>query len=168
MSHHVVQRLFERLRTTDAAVVHAELVDAFDWMPDLCLALAKSARSAAVQQLPVPTERGALVAERDTRSGVLNARTYMPRGYQARLDASVDTLLRWDAQQRVWDDARRPPIEPVVDAPENRWWWEPREPNPIQEPAWGPPPALAADVGGSARLPHWLDPSWNNPRLPLR
>lgn len=168
MSHHGVQRLFERLRTTDAAVVHAELVEAFDWMPDLYLKLAASARNAAVRQLPVPTKRGALLTERDIRSGLLNARTYMPRGYQARVDASVDTLLHWKAQARVWDDARRPPIEPVVDAPVNRWWWEARQPEPIQTRAWGPPPAFAAADEGVAQPPHWFDLSWSTPRLPLR
>jgi hypothetical protein len=121
VSHHVVERMFQRLVTTDTREVCEELGHGFVWSRLLQIELGIAADRARIVEIPIPTPRGALLARWDGAIRSFNARTWLRRGMNARVDASVALLERWRTEPRHG----RPlgaGFRALLEAPENAWW----------------------------------------------
>lgn len=121
ISHHAVERMYQRLRTSSHEVVRAELRKAMYWVPLLYCSAVPSRRSSAVHQLPVPAGRGVLRCVRDPEIGELEVRTFTLHRPDDRVAASVRSLQRW----HVLPSSERIDAFPaLMREPGNRWWRE--------------------------------------------
>ena len=127
ISHHAIERMYQRLRTNDHAVVLAELRSALGWTRSLRNAAMLSRRAIALHQLPVPTEHGALRCIVDPDRLEIEARTFTVNRPDGRVAASLQSLHRWMDAQRPVDDGGEPEAEFValMRDPANRWWRQP-------------------------------------------
>jgi hypothetical protein len=120
IGNHAVERMFERLGTDCIEEVRAELLAACNWLLRLHSVLLRKGKGAEVLQLPVPTRRGVLLTERAPDSGRLNVRTFLPRGWDRRADASLACLERWAAAGPADADAA---LHALFAEPVNAWWF---------------------------------------------
>jgi hypothetical protein len=120
IGNHAVERMFERLGTDCIEEVRAELLAACNWLLRLHSVLLRKGKGADVLQLPVPTRRGVLLTERAPDSGRLNVRTFLPRGWDRRADASLVCLERWAAAGPAGADAA---LQALFAEPGNAWWF---------------------------------------------
>lgn len=122
ISHHAIERMYQRLHTSSHAVVLEELRGALYWVAMLYSMAALTRRFAVINQLPVPTPRGVLRCHRDPLDGELEVRTFTPRRRGDRFDLSVQALLHWDELPR--EDGKAA-FAALLRHPANRWWREP-------------------------------------------
>jgi hypothetical protein len=121
ISHHAIERMYQRLRTSDHDEVMAELRGALWWVPLLQCAASLSPRSSTIHQLPIPSARGALRCIRDVARRELEVRTFTLRRPDDRVDRSVSALHRWGDLPA---DEREAAFGPLLREPANRWWRE--------------------------------------------
>lgn len=122
ISHHAIERMYQRLRTNSHETVMAELHSALGRTMLLRNAALTCSRAAIIHQLPVPTERGALRCVTDPRQMSIEARTYTLRRPGDRIDASVQSIRRWCG---LPPDDRESGFIHLLRDPANRWWREP-------------------------------------------
>jgi hypothetical protein len=120
IGNHAVERMFERLGTDCIEEVREELLAACNWLLRLHGVLLRKGPGAEVLQLPVPTRRGVLLTERAPDSGRLNVRTFLPRGWDRRADASLACLERWAAAGPAGTEAA---LHALFAEPDNAWWF---------------------------------------------
>lgn len=121
ISHHAIERMYQRLRTSSHADVLAELRGALYWVAMLYSMGTLTRRFAVINQLPVPTPRGVLRCHRDPLDGELEVRTFTPRRRGDRVDLSVQELQRWDERPARGGEAA---FAALLRHPANRWWRE--------------------------------------------
>ena len=126
VSHHVVERMFQRMVTTDVGEVCLELAHAFIWCRHLQIELAIAADHARILEFPIPSPHGVLLACRDPGTRRFNARTWLRRGMNARVDASVAMLEAWRQEPSKAGHPLGARFRILADAPANAWWREGR------------------------------------------
>ena len=131
VSHHVVERMFQRLGTTSTAEVRDELAMAFSWARLLQLELLFAVDQAGILELPIPSKRGVLLARRDPETRRFNARTWLRNGMNRRVDASVAALQRWHLEKDPDLDRRARSLVALADEPEHAWWRRNRAEAPV-------------------------------------
>ena len=131
VSHHVVERMFQRLRTTSTAEVSDELAVAFSWARLLQLELAFAMDQAGIVEFPIPSKRGVLLARRDPETRRFNARTWLRSGMNRRVDTSVAALQRWHVEKDPDLDRRARSLVALADEPEHAWWRRDRADGPV-------------------------------------
>lgn len=94
ISHHAIERMYQRLRTSSHDAVMAELRSALWWVPMLQLSALLSPRSLAIHQLPIPTAHGALRCIRDVTRAELEVRTFTLKRPEDRVHASLESMHR--------------------------------------------------------------------------
>jgi hypothetical protein len=125
ISHHAVERMYQRLRTSSHDEVLAELRKAMYWVALLYCSASLAPRSIAIRQLPVPAGRGVLRCVRGEADRLLEVRTFTLHRPGDRIDASVKSLQRWSARPVAEREAG---FRAVLREPGNRWWREPYAP----------------------------------------
>lgn len=123
ISHHAIERMYQRLRTSSHESVLAELRGALWWVSMLQCSAFLSPRSLTIHQLPIPTVRGALRCIRDVALGELEVRTFTVGRPGDRVDASLATLHRW-AEVVPGEGANERAFAALLREPANRWWRE--------------------------------------------
>ena len=125
ISHHAVERMYQRLRTSSHDVVLAELRKAMYWVPLLYCSARLAPRSVSIRQLPVPAGRGVLRCVRDEADRLLEVRTFtLPRPGD-RVEASVRSLQHWSD---LPIEEREAAFGALLREASNRWWREPYVP----------------------------------------
>lgn len=125
ISHHAVERMYQRLRTSSHDAVLAELRKAMYWVALLYCVADLTPRSASIRQLPVPAGRGVLRCVRDEEDRLLEVRTFTLRRPGDRVAASVKSLEHWSALPSAEREAA---FGALLREPGNRWWREPYVP----------------------------------------
>ncbi|MCW0202858.1 hypothetical protein [Rhodanobacter thiooxydans] len=95
LGQHAVERLFERLATTQHAAVRSELASALAWFDLLHSACQSLSHRARPKQLVVPTETGAFLGQLCSESGLVQIRTWVATGSNNRIDRSLAALHAW-------------------------------------------------------------------------
>lgn len=121
ISHHAIERMYQRLHTSSHQVVFDELRTALWWVPMLQGMSSQTRRSAVIHQLPVPTQRGVLRCIRDVEAGLLEVRTFTLNRTGSRFDRSLATLRRWQDLPR---EDRETGFAAMLRHCDNRWWRE--------------------------------------------
>lgn len=121
ISHHAVERMYQRLRTSSHDEVLAELRKAMYWVVALYCSASLAPRSIAIRQLPVPAGRGVLRCVRDEADQLLEVRTFTLHRPGDRVDASVKRLRQWSALPK---DEHEAAFNALLRDPANRWWRE--------------------------------------------
>ena len=129
VSHHVVERMFQRLVTTRTADVRDELAVAFSWARLLQVELAVAVEQARIVEFPIPSPRGVLLARRDPDTRRFNARTWLRNGMNRRVDASVAALQNWRTEADR--TARAAAFTTLASSPEHAWWQRARSARPV-------------------------------------
>lgn len=119
ISHHVVERMYERLRTNDHDVVIEELRGAMRTVAMLWSAACLTRRSVAIRQWLIPTEHGVLRCLRGHADGEVEARTFTLHKPGSRFDLSAQAVHRWLDEPRKGNDAG---FAALLRDPANRWW----------------------------------------------
>lgn len=126
ISQHAIERMFERIATTDKKHIMRELTIAAEWMHTLRNRCFQRCRNDPVLQLVVPCHGGNLLCTRDPSTGEIHARTWVNRGTKRRHDESADALEAWLASKGNRTDA----FEAMLAAPANTWFKQPYQPQP--------------------------------------
>lgn len=122
ISHHAVERMYQRLRTNDHHVVIEELRGAMRTVALLWSAAWLTRRSAAIRQWSIPTQHGVLRCLRGTEDGEVEARTFTLHRPGSRFDLSAQAVRRWQDASKDEDDAG---FAALLRDPANRWWRQP-------------------------------------------
>lgn len=122
VSHHAIERMYQRLRTNDHEVVVEELRGAMFSVAQLWSAASLTRRSAAIRQWLVPTRHGVLRCLRGAQDGEVEARTFTPYRPGSRFDLSAQAVRRWQDGAKEGDDAG---FAALLRDPANRWWRQP-------------------------------------------
>lgn len=124
VSHHAVQRMFERMGTTSKTAVLNELVSSSALMSKLMLASCISESSVRIQQIVVPTDGGALLCRVEKHRSCLDARSYIRQGTNRRIDASIQSILQWNKSMMAGLSKKDvgSKVAELVSRPENHWW----------------------------------------------
>jgi hypothetical protein len=125
ISHHAVERMYQRLRTSSHEAVLEELRKAMYWVALLYGAAGISPRSSTIHQLPVPAGRGVLRCVRDLEARELEVRTFTLARPGGKVDGSVRSLCRWSDLPR---ETREGAFAALLRDPANRWWRERYQP----------------------------------------
>lgn len=125
ISHHAVERMYQRLRTASHDEVMDELRGALRWVALLGSAAWLSRRGATINQLVVPTTRGALRCIRDPELGELEVRTFTLHRPDDRVAATIRSLHAWAEAPGTC----RAAFPALLRDPVNRWWREPYRPD---------------------------------------
>ena len=125
ISHHAIERMYQRLHTSSHQAVFDELRTALWWVPMLQEMSSQTRRSAVIHQLPVPTQRGVLRCIRDVEAGLLEVRTFTPNRTGSRFDRSLATLRHWHDLPR---EDRETGFAAMLRHCDNRWWRERYQP----------------------------------------
>lgn len=129
ISHHAVERMFQRLNTTDKDDVMNDLVGFVIWIQLLQLisTVAPDSRR-RIEQLPVPTPRGIFLCVRETDTWDVHMRTWVPHGFSAKYDASVAAIVEWfhgiTGKGFAAEDLVAT-FDIMAARPENDWWRKP-------------------------------------------
>lgn len=121
ISHHAVERMYQRLRTNDHEVVVEEIRGAMASVARLWSAASLTRRAATVRQWVVPTPNGVLRCLRDPALGVVEARTFTARKPGSRFDLSAQSVRRWEEGAKDAEDCG---FAELLRDPANRWWRE--------------------------------------------
>jgi len=97
LSQHAVERLYERLATTQHAAVRIEFANALVWFDLLHAAYLSLSHRARPRQFVIPTETGAFLGQRCNDSGLLQVRTWVAGGSSNRIDRTLAALHTWRA-----------------------------------------------------------------------
>jgi hypothetical protein len=119
ISHHAIERMYQRLRTSSHEAVMTEVRSALRLTAALQGAAFLSRRSVAIHQLPVPTAHGVLRCIRDPDRHELEVRTFTLRRPGDRADLSVSTIRAWAERGELGDSAG---FAALLRDPANRWW----------------------------------------------
>lgn len=122
VSQHAIERIFERLATTELAAARTELASALDWFDLLHSACQSLSHRTRPSQFAVPTETGVFLGRRCHDSGLLQARTWVPTGNNSRLDRTLAALHAWRATPSS-DTART--FRSLLAQPCNQWMSQP-------------------------------------------
>lgn len=125
ISHHAIERMFERLDTLSKQTVLEDLEEALRWLLVLHSRSAAASSHRRMLQLPIPTARGILLCLRDPKTGQFDVRTFVNRGNNDRLDASVAELEKWRQDSYGWTDSSMKSFDKLLNAPANHWWRTP-------------------------------------------
>lgn len=122
ISHHAIERMYQRLRTSSHQEVFDELRTSLGWVPMLHGITSMTRRAAVLRELPVPTRRGVFRCFRDEGlGGLLEVRTFTLNGTSSRIDRSLAMLWRWHEVPR---ENREAEFIALLRHPDNRWWRE--------------------------------------------
>lgn len=121
ISHHLVERLFERLNTTSPGDVIRELDVLAFWMRLMHVATALAAPRYTLHQVVLPSAEGAALCVRDATTGAIHARTWVGAGTSPRIDATLRALKAWKATRARDVDS----LKAMLRQPENMWMQEP-------------------------------------------
>lgn len=122
LSQHAVERLYERLATTQHAAVLTEFASALVWFDLLhaaCLSLSHRLRP---RQFVLPTETGAFLGQRCNDSGLLHVRTWVVTGDNNRIDQTLAALHAWRPTP-IGDTAVT--FRSLLSQPCNQWMGQP-------------------------------------------
>lgn len=122
ISHHAVERMYQRLRTNDHEVVIEELRGAMRTVAMLWSAACSTPRSVAVRQWLIPTRHGVLRCLRGTGGGEVEARTFTLHRPGGRFDLSAQAVRRWQDGPKGDPDCC---FAGLLRDPANRWWRQP-------------------------------------------
>lgn len=124
ISQHAIERMFERIVTTDKKHIMRELTIAARWMHILRNRCFQRRQDETVHQLIVPCHGGNLLCTRDPSTGEIHARTWVNRGTKRRHDESADALEAWLALKA---GNQADAFEAMLAAPANAWFRQPRQ-----------------------------------------
>jgi len=126
VSHHAVERMFQRLGTTSKEDVLAEMLAFSLWARLLQILAIAATTGPRIEQLPLPTPRGIFLCVRETETWEVHMRTWIAHGMSPRYDASVASIMafcRTLTGGPVGDTLAR--FDAMAQCPENRWWRTP-------------------------------------------
>ena len=76
-----------------------------------------------IEQLPVPTPRGIFLCVRETDTWDVHMRTWVPHGFSAKYDASVQAIAEWfHGIKGLGADQLIASFDTMAARPENHWW----------------------------------------------
>lgn len=121
ISHHLVERLFERLNTTSTSAVMRELDVLAFWMRLMNVATALAEPRYTLHQVVLPSAEGAALCVRNANTGAIHARTWVAGDTSPRIDATLQALKAWKATRAQDVDS----LESMLRLPENMWMQDP-------------------------------------------
>lgn len=127
VSHHAVERMFQRMNTTSKEDVLQDMLAFSIWARLLQTVAIVADSGKCIEQIPLPTPHGIFLCVRETDTWEVHMRTWIPHGMSSRHDASVACVVAFCQGIRGDGDAHRliAEFDAMADRPENRWWRTP-------------------------------------------
>jgi hypothetical protein len=125
ISHHAVERMFQRLNTTSTDEVLDDILGFSLWIRLMqVVSIVAPASRNRIEQMPVPTSRGMFLCVRETDTWEVHMRTWVPHGFNEKYDASGRALATWfcDIKQGTEALALIASFDAMATRPENDWW----------------------------------------------
>ena len=123
VSHHAIERMFQRMNTTSKEDVLQDILEFSIWTQLLQTVAIVSGPGMRIEQLPLPTPHGIFLCVRETDTWEVHMRTWIPHGLSPRHDASVACIVEFC--QGIKGNALGAMLaafDAMADRPENRWW----------------------------------------------
>lgn len=125
ISHHAVERMFQRLNTTSTDDVLQDILGFSLWirLMQVVSIVAPDSRN-RIEQLPIPTSRGMFLCVRETDTWEVHMRTWVPHGFSQKYDASGNSLATWFCGIKPDSDTNVliASFDAMAARPENDWW----------------------------------------------
>lgn len=128
LSHHAVERIFQRLPTTSIGDVMHNITGLSVWFRLFQIVSIASVASDHIEQLPLPSPHGVFLCVRETEDWrQVHMRTWIRHGASPRYDASVASIVDWCRRPGDSVEAILCSFEAMASRPENHWWRTPHQ-----------------------------------------